>query len=545
MNFILNKQEFNGGEAKRIKYKGVEYFYDGIIYMLGLKAGEESVRRLACYYDETGEIPFLDLYGSYHIAMRFPDGRVLLFTDNSYQNVYYVGKDCISSSFLEAIRYEKKINFDLEAVCEYFVIGNVYFQKTFIESIRLSSPHLYYIIENGLIVANNKNLGEIDIKSKIAEHASFLRKMNESLFDMCIAQSLTGGYDSRMLYAALHSHPRLVAFLTGDVEQSSEIKSAKKAALAGNHDLQLFAREKPNVSDTLLWELFIAADGSAEFVENGFIRMHFALKELKKRGCDCYISGDGGVLHKDWWWLQDFPFYKRKHINFSRFYDQRIVFIKKEIPLGDKFNGLYRDLKDRFIQEIIKFKKELNTQTYDNLYFNINGSKTSVFYNGRSKIIHSYAPLWEYELVRLSYSAKRSKRFFNRIIREVTTDLSPQIARVPTNYGTTASADKTYISRDIIFQSVDYVRKLIRIFGRKLLKKNLFNEIVLSWTIEKEIRGLPLTKQAIDWCIKQNYITAGTQILDISFELIGRAVHLYLLNHFICHLKKTDYYKQI
>lgn len=533
MKYLLAQQEFDAGEAQSITYYGVDYFFDGIIYMLGAKAGEESVRKLArCYY-ETGELPFSDLYGSYHMAIRFLDGRILLFTDNSYQNVFFIGRDCIGNSFLETVRYEKGIAFNLEAVCEYLTIGDVYFQKTFFESIKLSSPQFYYVLENGTVTAYKKNLGEIDAGSKIINPVSFLREMSGSLLEMSIAQSLTGGFDSRMLYAVLHKHPRLITFLTGDNETTQEMRCAKKVALAGNHVLQLLAKEKPHINDILLRELLLAADGCTTFVEDGFIRMNIAMHAVKENGCDCYISGDGGVMHKDWWWLQDFPFYRRKRIDFSRFYDQRIEFIKKYIPLGDRLTRLYSTMKKRFIQELSDFKKELNTQTYDNLYFNVNGNKIAVLYNGCSRIIHSYAPLWEYELVRFSYNVKRSKRFFNMLMREVTTELSPQIAKEVTNYGTTASAEIKYITRDIVFQCVDYGRKYIRMIGRKLLRKSLFNELVLSWSIEKDVRALLLTEHAVEWSIDRGYIAKDTRVSDISFELLGRIIHLYLLNDFI------------
>ncbi len=68
-------------------------------------------------------------------------------------------------------------------------------------------------------------------------------------------------------------------------------------------------------------------------------------------------------------------------------------------------------MEEYFINNISRYKKETNTQTYDMLYYNVSGSELSKGYNISSNILDCYAPLWEIDLARYSYRLPRKRGF--------------------------------------------------------------------------------------------------------------------------------------
>ena len=62
---------------------GSAYYFSGIIWMRGRKAGQDTARQIAAACDETGDVPFAAIFGSFCFVIRKPSGELILFTDNS------------------------------------------------------------------------------------------------------------------------------------------------------------------------------------------------------------------------------------------------------------------------------------------------------------------------------------------------------------------------------------------------------------------------------------------------------------------------------
>ncbi|MFZ2537862.1 MAG: hypothetical protein WAX04_03045, partial [Oscillospiraceae bacterium] len=346
--------------------------------------------------------------------------------------------------------------------------------------------------------------------------------------------SLTGGYDSRMVFACIKDQVPINVFISGDNESDPDIIFAKKAAQAGGQNLEVLKINKPQISENYLRELFEYAQGCVPLLNDGYLRISTFMKNRRANGYECYLSGDGGVLHKDWWWVQDLPFYRKKNVNLKRFYNQRIAYIDGSLPFGNELSRISDTIGDRFIHEFDQYIKPLNTQSYDSLYYNINGRKIVIQYSIHSKVIPSYAPLWELELVRYSYHLPRRKRFFYNSMRKITTTNSRSIARVPTVYGTTASDELVYILRDIFFQGIDYYKKAVRMLGRKFLNRSLFVSGPTTWSAEDEVRMLDISKRALEYCIDKEFIKQDTQLKTISYNTLGRMIQVYMLAEQMC-----------
>ncbi|SDO96951.1 hypothetical protein SAMN04515624_10514 [Eubacterium maltosivorans] len=533
IKFDKNKASLENIEFQKISYKNFVAYYQGIIWKKRKKAGKNTVISIIDEYIKSNNINFIDIYGAFSIVIVKPDNTIIFFTDNSNMRCFFIGNRTVSSSFLEIAKVEKIDQFDTESIYELLKFGCVYFGKTLLKGISISESDKFYVIKNEKCQCIDKKIGGIDNKTSIDDVNTFFEEMADALSECNITLSLTGGYDSRMVFACLNNYVPIDLFISGDNDEDSDIKIAKKVSEIANKDIDVIKVKKPKELDKKLNNFFEDADGVVSFVNNGFMRINNFLHERANKGYDCYLTGDGGVLHKDWWWIQDFPFYKKRNTNMKKFYSQRIDVFKVDGIFGKELKKYCDFYENDFYKKCKKYLKKYNSESYDSLYFSLNGKKTAINYNSDGKLINIYAPLWELELVRYSYHLPRTKRFYYNSMRTVTTKASPQIAKVKTNSGATESSQIRYILRDCIFFSIDYCKKAIRMLGRKLLKKNFFVGNPTTWSIEKEIRDANITNQALEFCKKCGFLNDKITLSELSFSVVGAIVQIYLLSIYL------------
>lgn len=525
---ILNTSGF-----EYLNRNGYKYYYSGVIWMRGSKAGKETVQRISEIYENSYVIPFNDIFGSFYFVIQHPNGKLILFTDNSNMHSFFIGKKTIGTNFLEVMREDEAKEFNTDGLCEFFEFGGLFLGRTLISNIELSDTNKFYICENEIVQVEDKGISDIDGETSITDVNVFFQQMSYSLSDMRITLALSGGYDSRMVFASLYRYIPLNVFVSGDNMQNKDIIYSQKVANAAGCNIDIIKTPNIEISSKYIESLFEYAQGLAPFIDDGYIRISEFFKNRAEKGFNCILSGDGGGYHKDNWWMQDFPRYRKKSFDFNRFYAQRFNYLKKNIPWGSVLEEKKQILQQNMVKEFSKFKKPLNTQTYDSLYFNFKARNISINYSIDSNYLWSYAPLMERELIRYSYHLPRRSRFFYNSMRKIITKASKDIARIPTNHGTTASSERLYILRDILFQGVDYFKRACRLLGRKLLNKTFFVESNINWTVENKVRSLPISKEALEYCIKSKFIKKGTKLENISFSLLGKLIQVYLLAQYL------------
>lgn len=519
---------------QRVKYKGLGIYYRGIFWMRGKKAGRDSIEYCAEKYIESGQIPYIELFGAFSCIVEHPDGKVILFTDNSNMHCFFMGEEAIGTNFLEVANANKVNSFDMDALCEFISLGGVYFGKTLLKKVKLTENSKVYIYEKGEIKIVEKGIGGVDGSTSISDVNEFFINMAYALSESKVTLSLTGGYDSRMVFACLINDIDIDTFISGDNDKESDFIVSQKVALVAGKEQEIIRTPKPGISEDYVKYLFEYAQGVVPFLNDGYMRVSNFIQDRADKGYNCYLTGDGGPRHKDWYWVQDLPFYRKKHTNVARFYDQRIEDIKTHMPWGNTLIKEYSQMRNRMIRTLSKFVRKYNTQSYDSFGFNLLGDSTvKLPYSTFSQFIPSYAPLWELELVRYSYHLPRRKRFFYNSMREITTKASPAIAKIPTGYGTTASSELPYVMRDILFQAIDYYKKACRLMGRKVLKRSLFVGKVTTWSTEQEVRELEVSSKALAYCIQKGYIAEGTNLSDISYSLLGKIIQIYMLADYL------------
>ena len=513
----------------RVEVGDSVYYYSGIFYLRGRKAGDDSIVAFAREYEETGALPLAKVFGAFSCALVQPNGDTVFFSDNSNLRCLYVGERTIGDSFLEVLRSEKRTAFDPDALCEFFALGGVFFGKTLVSGISTTANDALYICSTGTIRQEDKGIGDIDAPAAINDVAAFFRDMAYALSEDNVSLSLTGGYDSRLVLASLMDHLPIDVFISGSDENDPDVHWAKKAAQAVGKRLEIVKVGKPAISEGYLRQLFAQADGIGLCVDDNFMRISAFMQDRRERGYSCYLTGDGGVRHKDWYWIQDLPFYRRRHTDVARFFDQRIQVIAPSIPFGKRLEGPSQQMRPRMVRTMRRHVMPMNTQSYDSIGFHVQGDLVKVKYGVLSRAVPSYAPLWELELVRYSFHLPRMKRFYYNSMRELTTARSKALARTPTVYGTTASSEPRYVARDSVFQGIDYARKAARLIGRKTLRRNVFIGHPTTWSAEADVRALDISRRALAYCVEEGLIAAGARHTDVAYSTLGRMIQLHLL----------------
>ena len=177
--------------------------------------------------------------------------------------------------------------------------------------------------------------------------------------------------------------------------------------------------------------------------------------------------------------------------------------------------------------ELRQHVRNTNTQSYDVLYYKVNGRRTA-YYNNALHGTGIYAPLLERDFVAYSYALPRCQRFYFRNIRSMTTRQDFKVARIPTVYGTTSSSESRYLLRDIIFQLRDYSLRFTRLIGRKVLGRTPLTESVVSWNMDETLRKVPLVFDAIEYCKRAGIVASSQLVNSLSRQQLGAALQVFL-----------------
>lgn len=271
------------------------------------------------------------------------------------------------------------------------------------------------------------------------------------------------------------------------------------------------------------------SDGIRPSDLDGDCRLANAKAKLDEQRVNLQLTGDSGILHKDWEWMQDLPFYHKRKTDLRKFYRQRIAFAVRAPFCGEFIDDAYRNQEDYFLKEMEKYKKDINTRSYDALYHYVNGNRSNLYNCISNSEYTLYALLTEFAMVRFSYHLPRLQRFYYNNMRKMITQANLKIARLPTNYGTTASSEMFFLLRDIPVQLKEYLVKAKRLIKRKPKLKPKEEEI-LDWPLEPDVRGLELSKKSVFWAIEKKILDQNAKIEAIPYDNLCRLIHIYILH---------------
>lgn len=512
LNDIVGNIKFKKYEDDHflIRYKGVLFSNKG--------SDLETIKFYLVPYLKKSEgigVPFGEFLGNYIIeATNKINQEKMVFSDNSGMCYWYYTSTQYSYEIKNLLNTAK---LDLNGISNFIFTGTFQPYKTAFQEIQKLSKNEYLVIKNSNISLRKKNISNFsEPKDKMDIEKAF-DLFSNAYKNKKISIDLTGGYDSRLIASVLsYLGIKFEASVSG-VKGIYDIEAAEEISKILNIDFHPYYHEINEDTFNLNILKSILELGEYEIDIFQFHRNYFLAENRVNRNIDVQLSGIGGEAYKDAWWLQDFPFYNSKKINIKKLIKSRVFFsISNRHLYSDNVQKNALQLFDQMYDHMNMFKLESNTQTYDNIAYNYrilrNSSRYLQTYN---KILLSYAPLLELNLMRTAFDLPRNQRFFNLFHRKCITKFAPQIAKIKTTEGTSASYHKLDLLKDFSSYAWDKQKRVSKYVLRRLTKKTFFQtnpsnqnmfEIAKKWKINAEI----------DQILKDSNILNGkTRLTDV------------------------------
>lgn len=416
---------------------------------------------------------------------------------------FQIDDGTVYSSFLNCLNDRKFTTEDLNmsAVSEFLIYGQLHGEDTFLERVTKSFTHQRYQFdcEKGLIESTIDSINPLQkrpfssLKNDQKRFLSFFEDRADHLRGKKISIDLTGGIDSRLIASVLYAldvkYDAMFSMISGD---ENELKIVQHLCNTLNVDLHII-REESLMDEKEFEALYELSDG----IWNPLKIRSLAKAQSWRKGqnYDLVITGVAGELYKDFFWQQDFPFYTSKKHHFERLNRLRMYpSMIAEKWIGEKLREEYTTFQKKFISGLKSHKKQLNTQTYDQIYYNIRVKETSsALSKMSSSYLPVYSPLLDPELLRIGYNLKRRHRFFNNFHRSVITYCTPEIASVPTTEGEiSVSMNGSDLFRDVFKYGANKSKTLLsKLTDKRITPINSENKHKkLSAIIERSIKNL-------------------------------------------------------
>lgn len=403
------------------------------------------------------------------------------------------------SSFIESAlskSYHEPDDFNRSAILEFLTFGSVYGEKTFLSRIKKQVTHQPYLLKSDEGLSSVEQFKENPLLCRdnisIDEAKNYTLKYFQSLKSILsrkkISVDLTGGIDSRFIIAILTHFDipfdAVYSRISGDEREQSIVER-----IAREFAISLKIIYQPGAIHTTSEIRDLIELGDAMWDPLGLRSLQMAQSWRMKNKYDLAITGVGGELYKDFWWQQDFPFYRKKNPNIDRLLNMRMYPVKlPKMWFGKKIRSEFDDFISNFRTHLRSYKQDFNTQTYDQIYYHLRiKEQISVLSHTTAKFLPVWSPLLEPELLVIGYNLNRRHRFFNRFHRAVISECAPKLAVIPTtDGGMTVSEKPGHLAADLFRFVVNKSQRILsksKGEGSEAGKKSM-DDVILTHVFE-------------------------------------------------------------
>ena len=528
---MLLKIDGNIKNTKETNYWENENYliwWEGLIFIPEILSGRDSIKYFVDLLNNSDLSSVTDALSGFFSCILFDKKKkeYYAFTDNSRcANIFYNSK-CISTSFIELVKYSlpTKDDLDFSSIIEFLITGQIFCSNTFFNNIKNIRADEILVIDSKGISSRIKKLENIYEKDMSTN--DFLKEMKKIAFSLKnkkISIDLTGGIDTRLLSLIFQNAGLQFETAMSGVSGHPDIEIPKEVSkILG---LQYYITHHQVNSETLFKELkdtLICYDGLTDVIERHKEYQFF--EDRKSRGIEVSISGLAGELYKDggWWRVAAKTIFKTdwknsltKNLVYSGLvgwgFDPKLpcfLFSKKYklICLNYK-NNLYSHISQEYSYNN-RFKMA------DKIFYEYSVRTTRI----------CYSPLLERKIVPYGISMNWKDRLLARNYRRIITKLNKPIARIKTTKGNSSiSSEFGYIISDIF-------KICNKVISLKIRRKQMLNSDDRIDAIAKQIVK---NNHYID-CLKNiDLLNHDLKIVDIPDKYIGRIITLGMLVEFI------------
>ncbi len=492
------------------------------------------------YDGETGQNAVNELYNDLKKNKRFllnkTNGQfaVISFVENELKifndslGLYHIFFDdqlkIISNSFLAVSKSVINKEVSIQEIYEYIFNGATYGNKTVfknINSIDRKEILTLYPRKN----FDNKQFPRFDVNVG-ATYKNLIESVSDDLinyfrmiknnFGNNVSSALSGGYDSRLMFAIMNKldmEPQL--YVSGN-EKSSDIKVAQTISKHYNIPLEIYyEKNNTKLSPEEFYELikfkFYLNDGISTkglFLTTSQMDLKTTQNKLLN------LNGGGGEIFRDFWKLIN------KRFTVSDFVTSRYD-VALESYCTDKFNSeaYLSNLGFKIKKALDSEDEQLTRQEIDRIYpfFRMRFWMSAV--NKRLNYLScAIWPFAEWRLVEKSNLIPVKYKFFGKFEADLIKNISPEVAKFNSNYGY-----NFYDPLPVKYKIKEGVKYGIPVSLRPCLrKKKLKSNFKLPYYFQNEYR-----EQFFD---KESYFVS--EYIDTSyphFETVSRIFSLELL----------------
>lgn len=511
-------------------------YWSGFLYADGRSSGIDSVQRFAEAL-ANGLLEALNcLKGVYMVVVADKvSGDTYAFVDSSGLFHAFYSSRGVSSSFLKLVAEHGAHSPELspEALVQFFHFGYVPFGGTFFREInRLDGDQIVCISPAGAVSLMSKNCKALG-PEPARDFATQLMSFASSVTAESVSIDLTGGIDSRLLAVILEYFGLPFELAVSGSDDDQDVAIAREVATILNRPLHVTHHESGDFEGSLP-TLFEACDGLFNLA-NGHGPLQNQ-RERRARGATLMITGSGGELFKDFWWWQDFPFYRQRTSHLKRLYSTRIVPVEpRHDYLAQPYANVSRHLRNGYLQRLTRYVAEDNTHTYDSIYYFVKmPDMIGRLMSNHAWLLHCYAPYLEPEIARVGYRLPRSTRFFNSFHREMTTRYGPTAARVRTTEGgISVSSERGAVAVDLGKYAVNRVSRLARKFGQKIFSQHVLERGPTNPTFARDLQQYAATRKGFERLKDAGILRPDLVFTDLRPPYCGNVLSLGMLLEWI------------
>lgn len=505
-------------------------YYNGLVFIRGARAQDESISLIVEQYKNNGKINFRDIFGSYVLIIT-DSKSIIVFSDNSNMHGIYRSKNYLSSSIAEigALTGGKINN---KALCEYLTFHRSIYTDTIIEGVDKLPANEYLVInkKTDSFQYKDKKIGDIDNGSNIDNPKAFFRDFAKSIDRMKSIAALTGGFDSRLVACMINKYKKTDCFISGDNDEGADIICSKKTAEAAGFKWDRIIPPSPKEkADELVKKIYKEGQYKVEINSSGY-RINYFMSILDKK-YDILLSGNAGDMHKGFWDIRTIPFYPRgRKADMHKFARKYFISPSTSIYLGDSLKDEYNIIEretytkfDRLIKDTV-LKSCLCGGWCDWVPYSLQNTQNSH--------LHVYSPLQEYELVKYSYSIAPKGKRMNMFHRRLISYYNKPASRVRSIYRTSCSDNLIYLLCDYFSMIEYYVEGFVKMISRKLFNtKSHLNKSVQKEDLMPLIRSSKIANDSVEWGREKGYISGKFKIDSIPDEILRKIIYSFLLFH--------------
>ena len=159
-------------------------WWEGLIFIPGILSGKDSVKFLIKLLKNSNLSSATDALSGMFSCILFDKKKkeYYAFSDNSRRSNIYYNSNCISTSFIELVKYSSPIRDDLDfsSIIEFIITGKIFGINTFFNNIKNVKADEILVIDSKGISSRSKKLENIYEKDMSIN--DFLREMKKSPF---------------------------------------------------------------------------------------------------------------------------------------------------------------------------------------------------------------------------------------------------------------------------------------------------------------------------------------------------------------------------